>query len=353
MDDVIAKVIEAGIQAPSGDNSQPWEFVVHGDVISVFNRPDRDLPFFNYGQRGSYVAHGGLLENIAIAARHLGHEAKITLFPEADNEQHVADIEIVRFESMRASADSLYPYIFSRSTNRKPYKITPLLPLHKDELMNAGEEVGGGTVHLVEDVESRCVIAEASVVNERVVLETPALRQIFFDHVVWSEEEEKQKRTGLYVKTLELARPQEIIFRLYGNALAARLFNAIGLSRIIARDNAKLYAAAGAIGIVVTQGESPHDFVTGGRIMQRVWLKATQFGLSMHPVTGVLFLMNRVRTGHAEGLSAMHSEMLQGAYERIHSTFGLERGTIVMLFRIGSGGEPSARSSRLPPRILS
>ena len=134
---------------------------------------------------------------------------------------------------------------------------------------------------------------------------------------------------------------------------AARLLNAVGFSRLIARDNARLYASSGAIIAVTTERDTRHDFVTGGRIMERVGLTAARHGLHVHPVTGVLFLMHRIAAGDTSELSDVSVGLLSRAHERIRSTFGMQHGTIVMLFRVGKAGEPSARSSRLPPRILS
>lgn len=349
MEEHIRKILEAGICAPSGDNSQPWRFVVRGNSICVFNQSDRDIPFYNLEQRGSYVAHGGLIENILIASAHFGYRAEVSLFPEKANTDLVARITL---EASGQKGDPLYTYIPLRVTNRKKYKTTPLTPEHRNELLNVAEEIGKGRVLLMEDREKIGALAAASSVNERVVLETPAIHDIFFDHVVWTEKEEKKKHTGLYVKTLELTPPQQLIFRLYRYSLFARVFNFIGLSKFIAKDNAKLYASVSAMGAIVVDGNSSEDFILAGRLMQRVWLKATKIGLSVHPVTGVLFLMQRVLAGETEGFSPSHIGLLHKAYEEIKRAYGVKNETIAMLFRIGRAEPPSAISSRKEPDII-
>jgi len=47
MKEVIKKIIEAGIMAPSGENCQPWRFEVRGNKISIFNIPERDTSLYN------------------------------------------------------------------------------------------------------------------------------------------------------------------------------------------------------------------------------------------------------------------------------------------------------------------
>lgn len=61
----IKKILEAAVQAPSGDNSQPWRFEIRDrdGEIRIFNIPERDKSLYNYGQMASCVAHGALIEN--------------------------------------------------------------------------------------------------------------------------------------------------------------------------------------------------------------------------------------------------------------------------------------------------
>ena len=63
LESVIQRILEAGIQAPSGENCQPWRFRSRNDFIDLFNLPERDTSLYSWGQRASYFAHGTLLEN--------------------------------------------------------------------------------------------------------------------------------------------------------------------------------------------------------------------------------------------------------------------------------------------------
>ena len=38
--DILQQILEAGCQAPSADNSQPWKFRIHGDVVDIFKKLD-------------------------------------------------------------------------------------------------------------------------------------------------------------------------------------------------------------------------------------------------------------------------------------------------------------------------
>ena len=82
--------------------------------------------------------------------------------------------------------------------------------------------------------------------------------------------------------------------------------------------------------------------------MQRVWLEATRLGLSFQPMTGISFLINRVKAGESAGLSGGHLRLIAEAQEKLTSLPGLDGKTAVMLFRIGTSDPPSARSLRFP-----
>ncbi|MDP2926606.1 MAG: hypothetical protein Q8N65_00470 [bacterium] len=349
MEEIFKKILEKAVWAASGDNSQPWRFVLKNDCLYLFNLSDRDIPLYNWGQRGSLVAHGGLLENLMIVSRQEGYEPKINLFPDPDQANLVAKISLEKSEK---KPEPLANFIQERATNRRPYQNSALDDNQRRQLLMTSEEIGAGRLILLEDPDKRKLVAQALSVNEIIVLETPELHQQFFRHVVWTEKEERSKRTGLYVKTLELAPPEELIFKLFSHWRAARILNKLGFSRLIAKSNAEDYATGSAMGIIVFEDNRRENFILAGRLFQRLWLKATQMGMSLHPITGVLFLQQRILAQEVDkALKSEQVEMIGRAYQKIADVFGVSRGTITMLFRLGFSQPPSARSSRLDPKI--
>lgn len=347
---MLREIIRLGVYAPSGDNSQPWRFRIRNNSVDIFNLPEKDNPYYNFRQNGSLVAHGGLIENILIAASREGVKPEINLFPDKERKDLIATLI---FDSSVSAPDPLYAFIPERVTNRKSYdkKIT-LTFMEKDDLLRSAEEIGIGKIRLVEDRAQIKKIGEAMSINEVVALETKKLHNIFFGDMVWSENEEKNKKSGLFIKTLELPLPVEGIFRLLRYWPVANSLNHLGFAKMAARGNAQIYSAASAMGVVTIPGNGPTDFIMAGRLMQRVWLKATRLGLSLQPVTGILFLMQRVLAGEAKDLKSYHVDMLIKAYKNLQDIFQVEEETMAMLFRIGHGGQPSARSSRLAPDIV-
>ncbi len=347
--ETIQKILEAGVQAPSGENAQPWRFVVHDNEIDIFNVPEKDLSIYNFRQFGSFVAHGALIENTLIASSVLGYKGKVRLFPDENNQNHVATFTL---EKSGAESEPLYQFIKERSTNRKLYeKGKSLTKQQKEELIKSSVEVGEGDVRFIDDEKQKLELSKALSVSDRLLFENRKLHDFLFSHISWTEEERQAKKSGFYIKELELAPPQEKAFKLFNNWSILSFFNKLGFAKMAAKGNVKLYSASSALGIVLVNSDTPKDFVSGGRLMQRAWLKATKMGLCIQPVTGIIFFIQRVLAGEAGDFTLNQIELIEDAYKTISNIFGIGKKTATMLFRIGYDGKPTTRSLRLPPNV--
>lgn len=344
--EIIIDIIKSGVAAPSGGNSQPWKFEVRGDEIKVIALPLKDHPVLNFRYRGTWVAHGALIENIKIAALEHGYDAGIEIFPNKEDQNIVARVLLIKSE---LKPDILYDSIKRRTTNRKPFALTPLSANERSELLGAKNELAVDVI-LRDKPEELVSLGEALSINETVMLENRLLHSLFFKEVVWNEREEREKGGGLLVKTLELKPPQRFILGLCRRWKVMNFLNKFGLARAIAKDNAKIYASAGAIGIIVIRDDD-QAFLTAGRAMERIWLTATRLGLSLQLITGILFFAQKLKAGETKEFSDKHIAMIRMAHEKVASIFGVKDGVIALLFRVGQDGEPSARSLKPSPTI--
>lgn len=317
--------------------------------ISIFNIPERDNSLYSWGQRASFVAHGALLENIVIASSTLGYKAGIILFPDAANPNFVA---IVTLEKSVSKDEPLYPYIIQRVTNRKPYKDILLTKEQRAEFERVQHQAQGAELLFVEDKDEIHKLARVAAANEEVLFGNEDMHRFFFTHINWTQEEEEKKRMGFYTKELELAPPQLASFKIFKHWPLLKFFNMFGIAKFIAKENTKVYATAAAMGAIVTEGNEPSDFIAAGRVLQQLWLEVTKNKLSLQPLTGILFLKHRIKAGQAGELSPEHVTLVKDNYEVIQNAFSVsENKTIAMMFRVGDGGEPSARALRLAPII--
>lgn len=339
----LTEILARAVHAPSGDNSQPWRFRIEGNTVSLFNVSDADETQYNFRQRGSYFAHGALIENILIAAKTQGYDGEVTLFP--------GDAECtarITFTEAEAAQVPLAAVIEKRATNRKPYQQSALKPEHREALIAAAP-----IVRFLEGRENLKRVATTVSLNEQLLMENRALHDFLFSMIRWSKKDEAHK-PGLYLKTMELPPPVQILFRFvlcYWPLV--RLLNLVGLSKFIPTQSAPVYEASSAFGAIIIRDTTNEAYVEAGRAFERLWLTATSLGVSLQPVTALPYLFERVSAGEAEAFSAEHQELIRGAYATISKLFALApEEHIAMLFRVGYGEAPTAISAKQPPVIV-
>lgn len=348
MNEDIKKILDLAVLAPSGENCQPWRFEVRGNEIKIFLVPEKDQSLYNFEQKGSLVAIGALIENTLIASSHLGYTAELTLYPEGESRDLIAQFFLIKSQP---KDEPLYPFIPRRVTNRKVYKPVSLTPLERAELLRQAMAINGVELRFIENQEKKQELAGALSVNECLIFQNKHLHHFFFTHLNWTKEEDEKKRIGFYIKTLELAPAQINALKLFKRWPLLRLFNLLGVSKAIAGENAKVYASASAFGLIVTPGNSRLNLVDAGRAVERIWLTAAKLGLSLQPITGILFFHQRISAGDINQFSSSEVKMVEEAYVKIASLFGVSKGTAPFLFRVGRADPPSARSARLPAQV--
>jgi nitroreductase len=351
--DVLKNIIAEGALAPSGDNSQPWAFRIQGEKILVIMEPHKDNKFLNFRLSGTLVAVGAVLENMRVAAHCAELDMDMSLFPD-DDPSHVALLSFFKSSrpDMNSGAISLTA-IRERVTTRGRYQDTPIPPdvrIILDTLANEGTKA---RAYFIENADDIRAVGHAMSEAEIAILENEELHHLLFSNVVWTEKDEKSKRTGLFVKTLQMSPPQEFVFWICRSWNVMRLLGRLGFARFIAHQDAQIYSTASLYIAVIAPGVDRRDFVQAGMMMERLWLTATMHGLSVHPITTTLFFGQRIESGEMEGLTERHWDILRRAYESLLRIFRVKKGECpVLLLRVGYAPPPRARSSKMPPKII-
>ncbi len=344
----IETILEDGVTAPSGENCQPWRFMFGGSKLSVFNIPEADFSLYNNKQRGSYIAHGALLENIALSAKKHGYTTTVSLFPEKNNDVHVAD---VFFEGGDASESLLYSQIQKRCTNRKDYKEEKLLEREKKELVHSVDGLGYNTYKIVDDTRGMKRLGEALAFHEKVLFENKKMHDFFYSHILWDKKDE-EKAGGFFIDTLEFLPHQRKAVKLFKSwPILSCLNRILKVSTMISKENGEKYAKGGAFGAIMMSGTTNEDFVRLGMSMQRLWLTATGLDIAMHPCNGTLYLMNHLEDSGAGDFSEKHNRGIRGAYQEIVEQFSFGDKKIGFIFRMGKADPPTATAKRKVPVV--
>lgn len=342
-------ILQLAVRAPSGDNQQPWRFRWDGEALHVIGLAERMHPYLEWEDRGLALTIGGLLKAIELAATKYGWNAQETLFPNPSNEQLYARVS---FRSRpKEIADALAEFLDQRCTNRRQYQQEPLDKEMTSKLSKAVSGYRCQTRVLVDAVRKKR-LGVAATAFLRLMLENKECHAVLFGNVAWSETEERQRKEGLALPSLEFDRVQCFLFRRARNWGTIRFLNKIGFSRLVAATEAKLSASSAATAIISVTGTSPENFVEAGKAMMTLWLMGTSLGLSMAPVTGTLFAHQRITGGATEFLADDHRELILSAMRDFRDAAELTpEETPTFFFRIGRAGPASYRTSRREPEI--
>lgn len=342
----IERIIRRAVLAPSGDNAQPWRFEVLRDGVYLYNIPGKDYTPYNFRERGSFFANGAVIENIAIASSAEGYEGVPELFPISDSDC----IAHITFSKSSAPADPLATCIEARTTNRKPYAKRPLSEENAKEIIGSVAAASFGTLHIIASPNDIRHFATTVSLSDRLIFEERKIHDAIFYAIRWTRKEEEERR-GLYVKTMELPPPAQVIFKMMKSWSMLTALNKIKMSRFIASQAANGYAASSAIGMLTIPDDTKESFVKAGRTFERLWLTATRCGVSIQPVTALAYLDQKVTAGEANDLTSDHAQEVRVAQKEINALFGNPSGTVAMMFRMGYGNTPTARSEKSAPAI--
>jgi hypothetical protein len=111
------------ILAPNPHNRQPWLVSLDGDdSIILYFDATRRLPATDPYDRQLAIGCGAFLEILSIAAREIGHEAQISLFPAGEPQPNLNDKPMAHIRFVKGGTkDQLYSSITQRRSNKEPY----------------------------------------------------------------------------------------------------------------------------------------------------------------------------------------------------------------------------------------
>ena len=345
--EILYKIILAGSKAPSGGNSQPWKFRVKDNAIEVIALPEKDHPILNYKNRGTYIAHGALLENMEIAANYFGYEMNYQIFPDKN-----LSFKITLKENKNLKdEDGLYEAIFKRSTNRKHFSLNQLKKEEKEFLFKEVSKFNQCEFVYVEDKDKIQEIAKELAWDTYLNLSNKELHKLMFNEIIWSEKEEKERQGhGLFVKTMELKPQEEKVFKLLKYWPIANLFKKLGILKNIYKSIFQMYSACGLFGFLAVRNND-EDFIYLGKLMQNIWLRATKLKLGFHLITGIPFLWQGINFGGLKIFSDKEKELINNIYFKIKNISGFKNEVLALNFRLGYSEGPSANSFKKEPEI--
>ncbi len=349
--DFVEKILAAAVQAPSADNLQPWRFRVREDSISLYLTAERSADYL--GSAMAFLACGAAIENMTLTARAEGYEALVRLFPDAQDNNHIADVSYTKVSA--PTSEPLAEHIPKRVTNRRYYKErkleTEAMRALEESARISGEEI---QVQFIEDKSALKVVAEGLATGIRMQLENEEIHRFFYKHLRFTPEDIASTKDGIPLKAMSLNALTTFELKLMRSWRMAKIASLFGASHMGADSYAERYLASSAFAALYLSGNSDRDFVVGGRAIQRLWLKATELGLAVQPIAG-LFIgqgADGEKLTDLEMLSEKQYHIVEKDYREIRSVLDMENKVLAIVLRLGYARPPAARSLRKEPIII-
>lgn len=348
---VIYAVVCAIRLAPSGGNVQPWRIHVRQDgTIAVYLVRER-TSLMDVAFRGSYVAIGAAMFNATVAAAHYGYDAQIEEFPEGFDSDLVFTIKLVG-GATRSYRPGLYPAMINRVTSRRFGVPTPFTPasimLFKDLVASEGAQL-----HFVTDREAVGELAKVLAESDRLRYLSPKL----YEQMMGELPLQSPVGYGIDFTTFEPDLTDQEALELIRDPRVMEFFRELDRESDMpigvklgdgTRDRVN---ASSGIAVITVQGDTPADFLRGGRALQRAWIDWDDSGLDVHPSSPV-FLYAR-SDQDLQGQSPEYWRELSELQQRFNQAVGLQDADVPILLVRVSHPDPNQEGEVPRSRRLS
>jgi len=275
---VLETLITAAVQAPSGDNTQPWRFALEPDRrrITIHADPARDPSPMNAGQRMARIAVGAALENMlrTLEPNHATGEWSV----EAASGAATLDYPIHHGALARDEA------IFARVTNRRVYESRPIAADVQARLLRQAADLPAGiAVHWLFDRNRLPELAEVIARADAALFSIREMRLALRANIRFEAGSRERVSEGLSLASLEMPRMAAPAFR-FLTGLSDAWFRRLGGAGSFSRLARRLVSSASGMCVVTALDSAPGTDVLVGLALQRAWLALTEAALAAQPM---------------------------------------------------------------------
>lgn len=304
------------VLAPNPHNRQPWQVNLVGKgTVDLYCDLDRRLPHTDPFDRQITIGLGCFLELYSMAAQARGYQVDILMFPDGEPQPRLDGRPIARaiFRKSTPMVDGLFASVFDRRSTKEVYDTNKLITGRTLEQLVQGSDLVG-TVHAGQVSDLRNLTwkgHEIEMLTPSTLMESVELMRfgkaeveanpdgIDFSGVKF----ELLNKTGLMTRA-SIADPSSTAFKQGMEIYREMLFSAMGYVWLTSPDNSRVSQLA------------------AGRKWVRANLKATQLGLSIHPLSQAL----------------QEYEEMAELYTKLHQSLMVVQPSRIQMFaRIGYG----------------
>lgn len=336
--ETIKYIIQAGIQAPSGDNAQPWKFAVSENKISLYLDKNADNSFFNIDQIASMISCGAVIENIKIAGKNLGIQTQVNYLPDTEDMSLMADLILSPMSKTDSEKDHLFKYLWKRHTNRKLYDQTPVPPSILASLKKEALVFKNSDIHFLTQKTHLKKLSKIIYRADQVRTLNRSLHEHFISMLRYTDKDIREKRDGLPLKNLEAGLAGELFLKATRSWDIMNAMNKLGISKLVSLNSYRGIINSAGVVLVTVNGFDNPLFLEGGRCLERIWIAMNSAGLSVQPMTAITLFWLRWQRNGMNDFSEQNRKILSSIWNDFQELFpgvNFERNGLIMLLRFG------------------
>ena len=313
------------ILAPSERNMQPWKVDLDtaDDLIRVYMDKQQVLPATDPFARQAFLAMGGFIESLVIAASQQQYRADIEWFPEGNlaletlDAKPLADIRLVADDTVQA--DPLFEQLLKRRSNGQLYSSNPLSHEHQQALQMAMDKQGIEVdfVDRKQEVDTLRLLVTKAVAVEMTSPETMS-EVIDYTRIGASSIDESRDGNALHGPLIWWLKNTGRL-----SAENAGTPGSMGYNAIFADATAAMLSTPGFV-VFQNGGNSRQGQLAMGRGYLRFNLLATKLGVSVEPVNEVLADHEAMRETREAFYHALNKSPLRNAQLLVRIGYALE-----------------------------
>lgn len=266
--DELETVVSAAVRAPSVLNTQPWKFRASGSAIDVWADPTRSLGHLDPQGRELLMSCGAAVLNLRLAVAALGRAVSHRLLPQPSEPTWVANVQVGGRYEPTAAERRLHAAIPNRRASRHPFDRVDV----PDEVVTRLAEAAGAEGARLEAPPTwhRAALAKLVRDADRRQRDNPDVVQ---DIRQW---------TGDGATATEGVPTDH-----FGPKAAdpTSLVRDFSLGHHVPDRESKDFGEEGLLLVLLTDHDGPIDRVRAGQALERVWLEATDAGVSLTMLT--------------------------------------------------------------------
>jgi hypothetical protein len=342
-------IVEAGIRAPSAGNAQPWKWLYKKGTLFLIHDELRGRSVLNYKNTVSLVGLGAAAENVVLKANEIGYEVVLSKFPMNELPDVYACFNFYKdkvFDAQSKDGYDLVKAIPYRITSRKKGVRKDLSPNDASYLQEIARQIPGAKLKLFSKPSVLNELKEIIAEIDWIILTNKISHAQFMSEIRWNQKEVEETRDGLDIETLDITPTEKAGLLVARNWGVTKHIKNWGLGREFGNMSRNAIDACSALGLITMTQSYPDAYFDGGRAIQKVWLGATQKGVSFQPMSLSTFISERIADNNFSNFEEFEDKITV-LFKKMKTIFEIEPGeTDVFLFRLSYANEPEVKPLR-------